>query len=917
MADRIREVAAAHPEAGPGKAPYFLTCNVRFSPTFYKQVIDLLNPPNQASPYQFKLVGMPDFLGLAHEAGAFTVVPYAEGVGAGDTLQVALTLRKPVETPANYGNAGTVSWTLPDGWTSVPASWNHDAVAAGTTATQIVTLIPPSTLTNGTVNITFRDDRVSWTRSLVVKTYQGGTTVTNGAATTGWTPSAGAAVQMENGMVKVRPSQELRRSDYTRRGDTQVDNGRVSLPLGKVDLSRQPFLEINIPDQDSGDTRIGVASSTANFFVNDVPKGTFMSSLGVLGTTGVQDLTLTIDPARRHGRYVAVRAVKVHYKLPATAPLVVNSGTMNLGTSKNAVINAGILNASPSIGSTSLDSLHMGGNGNLSLGANFTLPLYLLSGPGNLTINGTGAWGQGVRLVDGNPNFTGKIVLDNAWLWATDASLGAVPAIPVADALSLKGSLVLTGPLSANRGITITGASQIFGSSTTLNNRITGPYGLQVRSSTIVLANNTNDFTGDYATWTVTTTMGVDNALPYGIGKGTLRFTDWDGSGSTVDLNGRTLTVNAITQSAIQANSNIDNKAVGAATLVVGDNANTGLFGGVIKNTGGPLSLTKVGSRTQTLTNICTYTGPTLVNGGTLALTGAGSISNSATITLAAGATLDVTSRVGASLTLSGAQTLTGSGTVKGGLLQEGTLSPGNGTARLAISGNYSQASTGVLDVKLLSANACDQVAVSGAASLGGTLNVTIPNGYIPRVNDQFVLLTAGSVAGDFATTRLPALTRGLSWTITKEATSVKLGVSGRPAPDTYATYAAYYGLGAGNVDPDRYGLKNLMLYAMGKVPGNKPTPPAQLRAAASGLTFAFDRNADTTRLNYYVETASKPAGPWTIIASKIGGGAWTGSASVSETEVRPGVVENTVSNIDQSEDVGFLHLRVESPPEP
>ena len=175
--------------------------------------------------------------------------------------------------------------------------------------------------------------------------------------------------------------------------------------------------------------------------------------------------------------------------------------------------------------------------------------------------------------------------------------------------------------------------------------------------------------------------------------------------------------------------------------------------------------------------------------------------------------------------------------------------------------------------------------------------------------------MRAGSVSGAFATTSLPALTPGLSWTVNYGASSVALSVSGRPAPASYAAYAGYYGLGAGNVDPDGAGLTNLMRYAIGRVPASMPAfAPAQVSATSGGLTFAFNRNTDTTSLNYFVETAPTPAGPWTVIASKLQVGAWTGSASVSETGSGPGVSQITVTNIDKSARAGFIHLRVEGP---
>jgi len=794
VAAAIQAVAAAHPEAGPSNGPFFITCNIRFTPTFYKAVRDLL-PADQ-----FLLVAMPDFIGLAQEASGFAVVPYANGVGSGDTLNVSLELHNAVGAT---GSAGSITWTLPPGWSSSPTNWVHGTVATGTNLKQVVTFTPPAGMTTGTTSIKFSDSRVGWNRTLLVNTYPQGATVTNCTDTSGWTASGSASVSMDNGMVKVLPMQGVRRPDFIE--GLSGANGRVSLPLGRVDFTRQPYLEVNIPDQDSNQTKIGVSNSSTNkqLLSTSLNKSNVLDLAALTAWTGVQNLTLTLDPVTNYGTYLRVQAVKVHYGVAQPAAVVVNSGTVNLAANKYAVINAGTLYCSSSSGSTFLNTLNMGGSGTLSLDANFTLPLYQLSGSGTLTITGSGNWNYGVNLeVDANPLFTGKIVVSNAWLWATDASLGAVPAAPVPDAITLNnGNLSVSGTISANRGITLgTGAEMIYGSVATLNNKITGSNGLLVRAGSLVLNNNTNDFTGDFSTYSNTTTIGIDNALPHGPGKGTLRFTDWNGgnTGSTIDLNGHTLTVNALTQSAIATNSNIDNKAAGAATLVIGDANASGTFGGVIMNTGGPLSLTKIGAGKQTLTNICTYTGATLVSGGTLALTGSASIANSSSITVAAGAVLDATGRSDGTFTLASGQTLTLNGVIKGLAQSGGGFSPGSGNLILSNSA-YLPSAAGSLNLTLTGPNTCGSLSVSSSASLNGALTVTA-GGYSPQLGDRFTLLTAASVSGSFSSVTLPALAQGLNWNLTYGAASVQLSVTGLQWDPTPGVTGAQGGSGTWNL---------------------------------------------------------------------------------------------------------------------
>jgi autotransporter-associated beta strand protein len=83
----------------------------------------------------------------------------------------------------------------------------------------------------------------------------------------------------------------------------------------------------------------------------------------------------------------------------------------------------------------------------------------------------------------------------------------------------------------------------------------------------------------------------------------------------------------------------------GTPTLTVGDNDATGAentFSGVIKNTAGTLSLTKIGNGTLTLSGTNTYGGNTTINAGKLQLVVGGSCSNSTVILAATTATNSV-----------------------------------------------------------------------------------------------------------------------------------------------------------------------------------------------------------------------------------------------------------------------------------
>ena len=293
----IKAAAAKHPEKGPR----FLTCNSRFAPTFLKAVQELL-------PGNVVMVGMPDFIALAQEAGAVTALPFSNAVGSGDSVKVSFELHNASGTT---GGPGKVSWTLPPGWKSSPEAWVHGSVPKGGNLKKIVTLTPPAEMSGGTAVIGYKDSRFGWENELILTTYPHGTGVSDCESTKGWTATDGAAVCMDRGMLKITPKTALGRHDATS-GTRIENNGRVSRALKQIDFSRKPILNINIPDQDSSGTRIGVTDETGQYKECKSSGGSIDLS-AVTKWTGTKDLTLCIDPATGYGKYVRIRSIKVCY----------------------------------------------------------------------------------------------------------------------------------------------------------------------------------------------------------------------------------------------------------------------------------------------------------------------------------------------------------------------------------------------------------------------------------------------------------------------------------------------------------------------------------------------------------------------------------------------------------------------------
>jgi hypothetical protein len=107
------------------------------------------------------------------------------------------------------------------------------------------------------------------------------------------------------------------------------------------------------------------------------------------------------------------------------------------------------------------------------------------------------------------------------------------------------------------------------------------------------------------------------------------------------------------------------------------------------------------------------------------------------------------------------------------------------GTAGLTIAGDYTQLSTGTLVIVLGGAGPdgpFSKLVVTGAATLAGTLEVTLAEGYTPQAGDTFGVLTYGSHGGMFQTISVPQLD-GLEFDATYDASGLTLTVVQTSSP--------------------------------------------------------------------------------------------------------------------------------------
>lgn len=111
-----------------------------------------------------------------------------------------------------------------------------------------------------------------------------------------------------------------------------------------------------------------------------------------------------------------------------------------------------------------------------------------------------------------------------------------------------------------------------------------------------------------------------------------------------------------------------------------------------------------------------------------------------------------------------------GAGNFSGNVAFLGSYNPGNSPASISFAGDVSFGDFALLTMELggLSAGIeYDQLIVEGSLQLGGSLVISLINGFSPTLNDSFVLFEASSITNSFTTIILPELNSGLYWDTT------------------------------------------------------------------------------------------------------------------------------------------------------
>lgn len=420
-----------------------------------------------------------------------------------------------------------------------------------------------------------------------------------------------------------------------------------------------------------------------------------------------------------------------------------NSASLTLNADNNIIINADITSTSGALG-LNLNSNYQGGS---NAGIDHTVQVngatINLNGGALNVSNGPGAGNNGDLAINSGSslelNTFGSLNAGNV----TVASGGSISGLSNTT-MNLLGDLTNNGSVSINNseinaGGKITNAGQFEIANTTINtvngfiNSLGATLTLGYQSSfTSGILQNAGTMNIGGALFT-NATMTNDATGVINLGTDASSFTvtaysDWINNGSLV-LNGSSRTVNLYV-------SNLVNNG----NLLIGGSSNSLSIAG---NSG----MLNAAAGTITVGNDTSLNGTSLFNSGMLNMQGNANLSFSTQVQNQVGGTINGTGTIGI-FDIDG---------VRGTLLNSGTIAPGgNGTiGNLTIDGSYQQTASGMLQIDVASAGDYDTLSISNnggqqSVSLGGTLQSTLLNNYVPTSGTTLSVINGGATSGYF-----------------------------------------------------------------------------------------------------------------------------------------------------------------------
>jgi hypothetical protein len=276
------------------------------------------------------------------------------------------------------------------------------------------------------------------------------------------------------------------------------------------------------------------------------------------------------------------------------------------------------------------------------------------------------------------------------------------------------------------------------------------------------------------------------------------------GTSSTFDVNGNLTNFNSTTDTLTNGTYSVTGTLQFNNADIVTNTANLTLNGSAYKIINQ--------SSVNALTNFATNSSPgsfTLANNA--GFTTASTFTDSGTVKVSKGSTLAIGgsgnySQTAGQTTVDGTLTTTGAGIIQissgsvfgnggnlnGNTSNSGTLNIGDAVKQAGaetVTGTYTQNAAGALAIDIGGTTAgtqFDQLTITGAASLNGTLNLDLINGFVPTMTETFDIINFASLTGTFATVNGTMINSNEHFGVVYGATSVTLdvltGPTGAPA---------------------------------------------------------------------------------------------------------------------------------------
>jgi T5SS/PEP-CTERM-associated repeat protein len=605
-----------------------------------------------------------------------------------------------------------------------------------------------------------------------------------------------------------------------------VSLGRVPNRTGVYDMSAGTFstpVDFNVGDYGNGVLNQTGGSITAG----DVNLGWQPNATGVATVNGA---TAEITANGVNGIYVGRNGTGVLNVMNGTVKTANAAGDMRIGR-ENQYNSKGTINQSGGlidiadqtyVGMRRVGILNMSG-GTYKAGDNMYIGFEATA---TGTVNQTGGT---VQILGNEPNFTGNLFVgyNGSGTYNMDGGLldMIVPATPTATyPLGTNNSASFSIANTATNPLALAQDGNLSIGSIAGTGLMKQTAGIVNVASNILLGaiGDDPDVAGNIGTLTITGgTMNVGVTSPTG---GDIYIAATASASGTVNLQGGVLNVANGSGKIGRALGTAAFNFTGGTLKVKEYNASFGGSMGDLVQNGGTSFLDVTGN--DTLINSVNYNlgagmatignGRTLTAAGVINSAGAGVINvgqggAAAALTVGTGTIgVDTLALNVGDVTASGGVTvetaLTGNGTINGNTVMgaSASVSPGLSAGKLTVNNDLTLGASGVLNIELgglTPVTQYDQLAVANALAVGGTLQVTLINGFNPGAGATFDILDFLSLSGTFGTVNLP----GGTWDQTALYTT---GVLTLTAPGA--------GAGFGGAVPEPGSLVLLLMAGLG-----------------------------------------------------------------------------------------------------